>query len=131
MKTVQLFACMILLTISVQLQAQTQKVDTNILVGEWKLDMSPQNATDANFAKMIITKVDENTFKGYFYREGVRIRSGRLNTQLGFIYGALVSGDNSGTYNTSFYYKDGKLYGSTHAIGREFLAVWTATKETK
>lgn len=131
MKTVQLIACCLVVLISTQLQAQTEKVDTNVLVGEWKLDMSPENATDANFAKMIITKVDNNTLKGYFYRDGVRIRDGRINTQVGIIYGALVSGDNSGTYNTSFYYKDGKLHGSTHALEREFLAVWTATKETE
>ncbi|MEM6685383.1 MAG: hypothetical protein AAF617_06255 [Bacteroidota bacterium] len=131
MKTVQLVACYILLVISTQIQAQTEKVDPNILVGEWVLDMSPEKATDANFAKMIITKVDNKTLKGYFYRDGVRIRNGRINTQLGIIYGALVSGDNSGTYNTSFYYKDGKLHGSTHAVGRDFLAVWVATKKTK
>lgn len=117
------------MVISVQLYAQAEKVDTNILVGAWKIDMSPQDTTDANFAKMIITKVDNNTIKGYFYRDGVRIRNGRINTQTGIIYGALVSGDNSGEYNTSFYYKDGKLYGSTHAIEKGFLAVWTATKK--
>ncbi len=131
MKTIQVFVCCIILTISVQLQAQSEKIDTNVLIGEWQLDMSPENKTDANFAKMIITKVGNNQLKGSFYRDGVRIREGRINTQTGIIYGALVSGDNSGEYNTSFYYKDGKLYGSTHAIEREFLAVWTATKQTK
>ncbi|AXG72258.1 hypothetical protein KORDIASMS9_04527 [Kordia sp. SMS9] len=130
MKTIQVFVCCIILTISVQLQAQSEKIDTNVLIGEWQLDMSPENTTDANFAKMIITKVNNNELKGSFYRDGVRIREGRINTQTGIIYGALVSGDNSGEYNTSFYYKNGKLYGSTHAIGRAFLAVWTATKQT-
>jgi len=130
MKRIQLSFCVALLTISLQLQAQSQKVDTSILIGEWILDMTPENTNDANFAKMIITKVDNTTFKGYFYRDGVRIRDGRLNTQQGIIYGALVSGDNSGDYNTAFYYKDGKLHGSTHALGRGFLAVWIATKKT-
>lgn len=75
-------------------------------------------------------KVDNKTFEGFFYREDVRIRQGKINTQSGTIYGALVSGDNSGDYNTAFYYKDGKLYGSTHALKRDFLAVWTATKKS-
>ena len=40
-------------------------------------------------------------------------------------------GDNSGIYNTSFYYKNVLLYGTTHSIDKDFLAVWIATKETK
>lgn len=123
-----MFCCM--LVISIQTQAQSKNVDTNILVGTWILDMSPENSTDANFAEMMIMKVDNKTLEGFFYREGVRIRQGKINTQSGTIYGALVSGDNSGDYNTAFYYKDGKLYGSTHALKRDFLAVWTATKKS-
>ena len=102
---------------------------TKELVGTWKLDMSPQDTTDDNFAMMKIDKIDGSSFTGTFYREGVELTNGQLNTQRGIVYGALVSGDNSGTYNTTFYLKDGKLYGSTHALDRNFLAVWIATKE--
>jgi uncharacterized membrane protein len=130
MKKHQLFMFCCMLVISIQTQAQSKNVDTNILVGTWILDMSPENSTDANFAEMMIMKVDNKTLEGFFYREGVRIRQGKINTQSGTIYGALVSGDNSGDYNTAFYYKDGKLYGSTHALKRDFLAVWTATKKS-
>jgi hypothetical protein len=66
---------------------------------------------------------------GEFYREGVQIRNAQINTQLGIIYGALISGDGTGDYNTTFYYKGGVLHGSTHAVNRNFLSVWTATKE--
>jgi len=111
------------------MKAQAQNVDTSVLLGTWKLDMSPQDKTDENFAMMKITKVESNTFEGEFYREGVKLQEGRLNTKLDILYGALVSGDGTGQYNTSFYYKDGKLVGTTHAIGRNFLAVWEATKE--
>lgn len=104
-------------------------LDINILLGTWKLDMSPSDTTDSNYASMEITKVSDNSLEGYFYRKGVEIREGRINTQMGIIYAALVSGDNSGSYNTSFYYKDGILIGTTHAINRNFLSVWTATKE--
>ena len=106
----------------------TTEKDTSVLIGEWKLDMTPQDDTDDNFAMMRIEKIKDYSFKGVFYREGVKIREGQLNTQSDFIYGALISGDNSGEYNSTFYYKDGMLYGSTHAIGRGFLSVWTATK---
>ena len=93
--------------------------------------MSPQDSTDSNFALMHIKQVTASSFTGDFYREGVEIKNAQLNTQTGKLYGALTSGDNSGTYNTTFFYQDGKLYGSTHAIEKSFLSVWTATKITE
>jgi hypothetical protein len=105
--------------------------DASLLKGHWKLDLSPENDSDNNFAKMIITNVGNNSLEGYFYRDEVKIREGRINTKTGIIYAALVSGDNSGIYNTSFYFKDGLLFGTTHSIDKDFLAVWTGTKENK
>lgn len=102
--------------------------DLNVLVGTWKLDISPENTSDENFAMIEITKVSNNSLEGFFYREGVEIKLGRINTQTGTIYAALVSGDNNGQYNTAFYYKDGMLFGTTHSINRGFLSVWRATK---
>ena len=117
-----------LLFIPIGIQAQSTDLDSNVLVGKWKIDMSPQNKKDSNFAMMNITSIEGNSFKGEFYREGVKIKNAQLNTQLDVIYGALVSGDNSGTYNTTFYYQDGLLHGTTHSIDKNFLAVWTAIK---
>ena len=77
---------------------------------------------------MRITSVDNEKMQGTFYREGVKLKNGRINTQLGVIKAALTSGDNSGQYNTAFYYENGKLYGTTHALDRGFLAVWIAEK---
>lgn len=102
---------------------------TDVLLGSWKLDMTPSDPNDDNFAMMEITSVKDNKLKGTFYRKGVKLKEGRLNTQTNTIYGALVSGDNSGTYNSTFYYKGGLLYGTTHALDRDFLAVWVAVKE--
>jgi hypothetical protein len=101
---------------------------TDVLIGEWILDMSPQDKNDENFAMMKIESVGDMRLTGIFYREGVPMQHGRINTQTDLIYGALISGDGTGDYNTSFYYKDGILYGTTHAIERDFLSVWTATK---
>ncbi len=84
---------------------QNESPDLNVLVGTWELDMSPENTSDANFAMMEITKVTNNSLEGFFYREGVEIQEGRINTQTGIIYAALISGDNSGQYNTAFYYQ--------------------------
>ncbi len=116
----------ILLGTSLSVNAQES---TDVLLGTWKLDMSPQDPDDSNFAMMEITSVKDNKMKGTFYRKGVKLRNGEINTQTDVIYGALMSGDNSGEYNTSFYYKEGKLYGTTHAVDRGFLSVWIATKE--
>jgi len=129
MKTIYLIVLIALLSIPNSSNAQSKSVDTNVLIGTWKLDMSPQDTTDSNFAMMKIIKIDNNTFKGEFYREGVKIRNAQINTQLGIIYGALISGDGTGDYNTTFYYKGGVLHGTTHAVDRNFLSVWTATKE--
>ncbi|MCH2034340.1 MAG: hypothetical protein MK202_12595 [Tenacibaculum sp.] len=130
MKKVYVFISFFVLyniTISYAQISSNQNVDA--LLGNWKIDMSPSDKSDNNYAIMIIDKVSNNSIEGTFYREGVKIREGRVNTINSNIYGALVSGDNSGDYNTSFYLKNGKLYGSTHSLKKDFLAVWVATKE--
>ena len=122
-----LFMCLTPLT-STSIHQKTDPIDLNVLVGHWQLDMSPQDTTDANFAMMHITKIVDHSFEGEFYREGVKIRNAQINTQLGIIYGSLISGDGTGTYNTTFYYQEGVLHGTTHAVDRNFLSVWTAVK---
>ncbi|MDC6387968.1 hypothetical protein PP182_04715 [Maribacter sp. PR1] len=96
MKIINVLLFSLLLSIPSNMRAQSTDIDLNVLVGKWKLDMSPQDKTDSNFAMMNITKIEGNTLKGEFYREGVKIRNAQINTQLEVIYGALVSGDNSG-----------------------------------
>ena len=128
MKIINVLLFTLLVSIPASMRAQSTDIDLNVLVGKWKLDMSPQDKTDSNFAMMNITKIEDKTFKGEFYREGVKIRNAQINTQLGIIYGSLISGDGTGEYNTTFYFKEGILYGSTHAVKRNFLSVWTATK---
>ncbi|MEL6812015.1 MAG: hypothetical protein AAFP76_11820 [Bacteroidota bacterium] len=130
-RTSNLRIALFILTIAFGLEscAQVSETDLQQLVGVWKLDMSPQDTTDENFARMEITSVTANSMEGEFYRRTVKMREGRINTQLGIIYGALISGDNSGEYYSTFYLKDGVLHGTTHARDRGFLAVWTAKKE--
>lgn len=128
MKTLTVLLTCLIVTLSNDFKNKEEKADVNRLLGEWRLDMSPQDKTDSNFAMMKITKINNMTFQGEFYRNGVEIRNGQINIQLGVIYGALISGDNSGEYNTTFYLEDGILHGSTHSVQRGFLSVWTATK---
>lgn len=106
-------------------------IDLSVLIGHWKIDLSPDDNNDNNFAKMIISSIDENSIEGIFYRDGVKIREGRITISRGIIHVALISGDKSGTYNTSFYYRDNVLYGTTHSLKKDFLAVWEGIKITK
>jgi len=122
------FTVFTILSLSAQEESSSR---INQLIGKWKIDLSPYDKSDSNYAIMIIDRVSKNSIEGTFYREGVAIREGRINVQNKNIYGALVSGDNSGDYNTSFYLENGKLYGSTHSLKKDFLAVWEAVKETK
>ena len=128
MKIINVLLLFSFLFIPISIQAQSTDLDVNVILGKWKLDMSPEDKTDSNFAMLNITSIEGNSFKGEFYREGVKIEEGRITTSEGIIYAALISGDNSGTYNTSFYFKDDMLYGSTHSLGKDFLAVWNAIK---
>lgn len=128
-KSYAIVLCFVFMNIATSFAQQESKHNLNALLGKWKIDMSPYDKTDNNFAIMIIDKVSKNSIEGTFYRKGVRIREGRINTLNNHIYGALISGDNSGDYNTSFYLKNGKLYGSTHSLKKDFLAVWEAVKE--
>jgi len=108
--------------------SQQSELNIQQLKGTWKLDMTPENKMDSNFAIMKIDTISDNKVEGSFYREGVSIREGRTNTNCGKIYVALVSGDNSGDYNSAFYLENGKLYGTTHSLERDFLAVWVGEK---
>ena len=129
MKSIILLSSIFFSCISFNTQNENTKMDLEVLIGTWSLDMSPQDPDDDNFAMMKITEVSEHSFKGEFYREGVEIRNAQINTQLGKIYAALVSGDRSGDYHSTFYYEEGKLHGTTHAVDRDFLSVWIATKQ--
>ena len=57
--------------------------DPSILIGNWKLDMSPHNVDDDNFAIMVITNVSDNQMKGTFYRKGVKFKNSNPYTFIG------------------------------------------------
>lgn len=111
----------------------TQEVPTNDpfaeLTGTWKLDLTPGDLTDDNFTEMTIKEITPVKVKGEFY--WTKMRKGQVNMAYEGIYFAFVTNDGSGDYNTSGHYKNGKLSGSTHSLGRDFLSVWTAVKVEK
>ena len=108
--------------------AQDQQVEDPLkqLEGTWKVDLSPGNPDDDNFTKLVIKEISPLGVKGSFYYS--KLREGRTNLNFDGVYFAFVTDDGSGDYNTSAIFKEGKLIGTTHSLGRDFLAVWTAEK---
>ena len=121
----------LLINMAVQLpnMPDTTTNPSDVLKGTWQIDLTPNDTTDSNFATMTDQNIDDSQFFGEFYRTGVAIQKGQLNISNGKVYGALISADGTGQYATSFHYDGAKLHGTTHALDREFLAVWTATKQ--
>ncbi len=100
----------------------------NSIIGDWSLDLTPENKTDNVSAIMHIESVENHVINGFFYSEYSSIQSSSINTQTGKIHVSFVTNDNSGVYNTTFYIEDDKLYGTTHSVGRNFLSVWVGEK---
>jgi hypothetical protein len=100
----------------------------NPLIGTWNLDLTPEDTTDNINAILKISQINDSKIEGYFYSEFSTIKNSTINIQSDKTYVAFVTNDNSGIYNTSFYLQDGKLYGTTHAVERNFLSVWIGIK---
>ncbi|MEM8891239.1 MAG: hypothetical protein AAGD28_24890 [Bacteroidota bacterium] len=108
--------------------AQDQQVKDPLkqLEGTWKLDLSPENPDDDNFTELVIKEISPLGVKGSFYYS--KVREGRVNLNFDAVYFAFVTDDGSGDYNTTAIFKEGKLMGTTHSLGRDFLSVWTGEK---
>jgi hypothetical protein len=96
------------------------------LVGEWRVDLRPGPNASAYFQTLVISKVDGTNVTARFYDSDVK--HGRLNRDWGDVRFAFVTYDASGPYHTSGRLVRGRLEGTTHAIGRDFLSVWTAER---
>lgn len=97
------------------------------LEGRWLVDLRPTPDAEPYLQPFVVTSVADNRLEGTFY--GSAITSGRINADWGDVRFAFVTSDGSGTYHTSGVMRDGKLEGLTHAIGRDFLAVWTGSPD--
>ena len=74
----------------------------------------------------MIRRVANGEVQGTFY--GSPITQSQVNTLWGRPVVAFVTNDGSGAYHTSFELVDGALRGTTHALGRQFLSVWTGKR---
>ena len=95
------------------------------LVGTWNVDLRPTPDAEPYLQQFVVSSVQGNGFEGAFY--GTPVTEGRLNVDWGAVRFAFVTADGSGPYHHSGVLLDGRLEGTTHSLGRDFLAYWTAT----
>ena len=100
---------------------------TDILIGEWTIDLRPSSESDRYFQSFVVEFIEENTFKGTFY--GSNLENTILNSNWDKLYFALTTRDQSNEYYHSGYLLNGKLYGITYYPNRSFAAPWIGVKE--
>ena len=126
MKKISICLFILCITTSLVAQEKSSQDPFEVLKGKWKLDLSPENPDDDNFTELSIKDISPLGVKGEFYY--TKMREGRVNISFEGVYFAFVTNDGSGDYNSVGIFKDGKLSGSTHSLGRDFLSVWTGEK---
>ncbi|MES2034779.1 MAG: hypothetical protein V4466_11425, partial [Pseudomonadota bacterium] len=99
------------------------------LVGSWRVDLTSEPGAEPYYAEMIINSVEGDRITGLFYDSPME--QGRITRDWGTIRFAFVTHDkDGGAYNTSGEFVDGRLIrGVTHALGRDFLSIWTADRK--
>ena len=102
------------------------KVDAQVLLGTWKVDLRPLPGALDYYKTLVVTAVNGKTFSGTFYDSP--IDEARINTDWGAVRIAFDTADRSGAYHHSAVLKDGQLEGLSNSTGRNFLSYWRAQK---
>lgn len=102
--------------------------DAEALVGKWIVDLRPTPDAPAHLKELIIESVEDGELEGRFY--DTDFVDGRLNGDWGALRFAFCTADASGAYHTQGVLRGDRLEGTTMSVGRDFLAVWTAHRET-
>lgn len=101
-------------------------VNWNSLIGQWKVSLHSSTGEVMGTTMFVITEAGPKSLQGTFY--GSPTRQPHLATFKGAIYLAFVTSDQNSVYHTTVRLSDARLEGSTHAIDRGFLSVWTAER---
>jgi hypothetical protein len=121
--------CLVLVLGATAFKVKTTATSVNAqeLIGTWQVDLRPTPDDAPYYQEFVVTAANGNSFTGTFYNS--EIKQGKINTDWGTVSFAFVTSDGSGAYNTSGQLKNGKLEGSTHSLGRDFLMPWRAQKK--
>jgi hypothetical protein len=103
--------------------AEPANPELSALVGTWRVDLRPAPDADPYFQSLVVA-ITDGKVEGSFY--DTTFRDFQANADWGPLHFAFVTEDGSGIYHTSGRLVEGRLEGTTHALGRGFLAVWTA-----
>ena len=100
------------------------------ITGTWKIDLRPTPDAAPYYQYLTISKVEEGRVFGSYYNSPIQY--GNINQDWGRVVIAFVTQDAGGnTYNTTVELEGDTLRGTTHSIGRDFLAVWTGQRPVK
>jgi hypothetical protein len=101
--------------------------EARALFGTWRVDLRPDPAAAPAEAPFVVTAAPGDSLVGSFY--GSPIRQARVNRAWGRLHVAFVTYDNTGVYHhTAVLVAPDRLDGTSHALGRGFLAVWRAVR---
>ncbi|MBT8485176.1 MAG: hypothetical protein KJO43_06320 [Phycisphaerae bacterium] len=109
-----------------RLTLEREQPDASALLGTWQVDLRPSPDAPAYLKTLRIRSVANGIVEGDFY-EGSPISNGVVNTAWDAVHLSFTTADGSGTYHTAAVLRGGRLEGTTHALGRSFLGVWSAT----
>jgi hypothetical protein len=100
--------------------------DPKQLIGTWRVDLRSVPGATPYYQSFVITSVQDGSLRGKFY--STEIKDGRINKDWGPVYFAFTTRDGTGAYHSSGRLINGRLEGTTNAVGRGFLSVWTAER---
>ena len=105
--------------------AESPKPELSALAGAWRVDLRPAPDADPYFQRLVVA-ITDGEVEGSFY--DTAFRDFQANADWGTLHFAFVTEDGSGIYHTSGRLVEGRLEGTTHSLGRGFLAAWTAER---
>jgi len=94
------------------------------VLGTWMVDLRPTPDAEPYTQPFVLRASEDAPFAGSFYNSP--IESATVNDAWDDLRIAFTTSDGSGVYHHTAVLRDGRLHGTTHSIGRGFLAVWTA-----
>lgn len=102
------------------------ETNKNLFVGTWKLDLRPTPDAEPYYQNFEL-KMVKGKIKGKFYN--TEIENVVFNDAWEHPTIAFTTTDGSSTYHTVGRIENGILKGTTHAIGRDFLSIWSGERE--
>ncbi len=106
----------------------TPSLTVEQMFGSWDVDLRPTPTADAYLVPMTFNRNDDGTYSATFYG-GVAASEIQVNSYFEEPHVAFITNDGSSDYHTTFrLVNENELRGTTHSVGRDFLAVWSAKR---